>query len=144
MENDRDTADIRLPLAASASTSEAQRITPEVIASIVERFYAACRKDPTLGPVFEAHVDDWDDHLARIRAFWGAALLRDGGYSGRPLEAHLAIPNLGREHFSAWLRLFLETVEEHRPPLTDTDVEMFRTRTGRMANRILAAAKNGE
>lgn len=131
--------DIPLPLTEGASQSMGKAITPAVIASVVDDFYARCRRDPVLGPVFEAQVDDWDEHLARIRAFWGAALLRDGGYSGRPLEAHLAIPGLAPEHFSAWLRLFALTVESHSPPLTEGDVALFKTRAGRMANRLMAA-----
>lgn len=134
--------DLPLPLTEAASKGRTEGITPQVIASVVDDFYARCRRDPVLGPVFEAEVDDWDEHLSRIRAFWGAAMLRDGGYSGRPLEAHLAIPGLSPAHFSVWLRLFALTVESHSPPLTESDVALFKTRAGRMANRLMAAAKD--
>lgn len=135
-------ADLPLPLSEGATRGLGEAITPGVIASVVDEFYAACRRDPVLGPVFEAQVDDWDEHLSRIRAFWGAALLRDGGYSGRPLGAHLAIPGLSPRHFSAWLRLFAQTVESHSPPLTGGDVALFKARAGRMANRLMAAARD--
>ena len=49
------------------------------------------RRDERLGPVFEAHVHEWDVHLARMTDFWSAALLRSGRYSGRPVERHRAI-----------------------------------------------------
>lgn len=137
---------VRLPLteAARDATGGAGSITPEVIASVVDRFYARCRADPVLGPIFERHVQDWDEHLARLRAFWGAALLGAGGYSGRPLQAHLAIEGLLPGHFSVWLRLFRETLAEHTPPLTPGDAELFLARAGRMANRIIAEARLGD
>jgi hemoglobin len=129
----------RLPITENARghSGEASSITAAAIAAVVDRFYAKCRADELLGPVFAAHVEDWDSHLARIRAFWGAALLGSDGYAGRPLEAHLAIEGLSREHFSVWLRLFRETLEEHTPPLTREDAGLFIARAGRMANRMM-------
>lgn len=141
MDEPRDPARVPLPLTELPSDSAAERITPGVIAGVVDDFYAACRADPVLGPIFNERVKDWDEHLARIRAFWGAALLRDGGYAGRPLEAHLAIPDLRPAHFAVWLRLFARTVESYRPPLTDSDVSLFMTRAGRMANRFMAVGE---
>jgi hemoglobin len=131
---------VRLPLTGpnrGAESVAGGSITPQVIASVVDAFYARCRKDPVLGPVFAAHVGNWNEHLARIRAFWGAALLGAGGYAGRPLEAHLGIAGLSRQHFSVWLRLFRETLEEHTPPLTREDAGLFIARAGRMANRMM-------
>jgi hemoglobin len=132
----------RLPL-TEASRSAATRsttITPDVIRSVVGSFYARCRSDRTLGPIFDRHVRDWDAHLDRICAFWEAAVLRTGGYSGRPLEAHLAIPDLAPEQFTAWLRLFRQSLESLSPPLAPEDVALLLTLAGRMANRIRSAA----
>jgi hemoglobin len=75
-----------------------------------------------------------------VKAFWTAAILRHGGYAGRPLEAHLAIPALSPERFSAWLRLFAQTIAARRPPLSPSQSTLFMTLAGRMANRIMAAA----
>ena len=127
---------VRLPLTEAAGEAKAPGITTEVIAVIVDEFYGACRADPVLGPVFNAQVQDWDEHLATIRAFWGAAMLGTGGYAGRPLEAHLAIPMLSREHFSVWLRLWSQTVRRHCTP---EDASALMQRAGRMANRMLRA-----
>jgi hemoglobin len=134
---------IRLPLTEPPrpARSTAESITPETIRRIIDAFYAACRGDPTLGPIFSDRVHDWDAHLARIQSFWVAAILKSGGYSGRPLEAHLAIPNLSPEHFSIWLRLFAQTIDLHRPALAPSDAALFMTLAGRMANRIMAAGE---
>jgi hemoglobin len=130
---------IRLPLTEDAPQGEARTrgVTPATIAAIVDDFYTRCRADALLGPVFNSAVTDWPAHLARIRAFWEAAVLRQPGYGGRPLEAHLELP-ISREHFTAWLRLWKATVEQHCTP---EDAAVFLALAGRMANRIAGAAK---
>jgi hemoglobin len=129
---------VRLPLTeASPGEARATGVTPEIIAAIVDEFYGRCREDPLLGPVFNSVVQDWPEHLARIRAFWEAAVLRRPGYAGRPLEAHLDLP-VGREHFSTWLRLWKQTVERYCTP---QDAAVFMTLAGRMANRMLGVMK---
>lgn len=136
-----DGTDIPLPLTEvpAPATLGHEIITRETIRLIVEAFYAECRRHPVLGPIFNRHVQDWDMHLARIQSFWAAALLKVGGYSGRPLEAHLAIPDLNPEHFSMWLKLFAQSVASQHPPLAAKDAARFMTLAGRMANRLIAA-----
>jgi hemoglobin len=79
-------------------------------------FYRRARRDGRLGPVFEAHVHEWDAHLARMTDFWSAALLRTGRYSGRPVERHRLIGGLTAGHFDHWFELFEETVRDLCPP----------------------------
>jgi len=133
-------ADVRLPLTEAGPGGEVRvaDVNEETIAMVVTEFYAECRRDPVLGPIFERHVENWDDHLARIRRFWSAALLKAGQYSGRPLEAHLAIPNLAPEHFTRWLRLFSQTVSKHCTP---ADASVFMAMAGRMAKVIMATSE---
>jgi hemoglobin len=133
--------DVRLPLTAGdgePAPRASASLTPAVIAAVVDDFYAACRADPVLGPIFNQRVHDWAVHLARIRSFWSAALLGERGYAGRPLEAHLAIESLRPEHFSVWLRLFKQTVERHCTP---NDAAAFMARAGRMARAMTGEAK---
>lgn len=134
---------VRLPLTAAmpARRPLSPTITPGVIAAVVNDFYAACRADPVLGPIFNERVHDWPAHLQRIGDFWGAAILGTGRYAGRPLEAHLAIPSLGAEHFSIWLRLFRRTVESR---CSAEDAATFMALAGRMANRIMAEGERRE
>ena len=133
-------SDIRLPLTEAAPGGEVrvETVNEETIARVVAEFYAECRRDAVLGPIFERHVENWDDHLERIRRFWSAALLKTGQYSGRPLEAHLAIPNLAPEHFTLWLRLFSQTVSKHCTP---ADAAVFMAMAGRMARVIMATSE---
>lgn len=131
---------IPLPLSAAPAEGRAARppavagVTPQMIADIVDDFYSRCRKHDVLGPIFNHHVKDWDEHLARIRAFWSSVMLRTGEYAGRPLEAHRSIPNLSTDHFSIWLRLFRETVVEHCPPHV---AEAYMDFAGKMARTMI-------
>ena len=42
---------------------------------LIPIFYARVRADPLIGPVFNNAVDDWDDHLRRLVAFWSSVML---------------------------------------------------------------------
>ena len=92
--------------------ADAEGITEDLIRAVVVEFYRRARRDDRLGPVFEAHVDEWDGHLARMTDFWSAALLRTGRYSGRPVEQHRAIAGLSDGHFDRWVELFEATVRD--------------------------------
>ena len=37
---------------------------------LVNRFYAAVRQDPDLGPIFNDAIGDWPHHLGKLTAFW--------------------------------------------------------------------------
>lgn len=77
-----------------------------LIGALVDHFYGMVRQDSVLGPIFEARVKDWDDHLAKLRDFWSSVLLMSGRYKGRPMPVHAAIQEISDEHFERWLELF--------------------------------------
>lgn len=91
------------------------RVSPAVdeavIRRIVETFYSDARADSRLGPIFEAHVSDWDAHFDTMCDFWSSALLRTGRYAGRPVQAHRPIPGLSADLFRHWQALFRATVQ---------------------------------
>jgi hemoglobin len=60
--------------------------------------------------------EEWPAHLDKITDFWSSMLLGTGRYMGRPMPAHIAIPELADPHFQRWLSLFRMTVEELCPP----------------------------
>ncbi len=86
-----------------------------MIAGLIQAFYARVRADALLGPVFEAHIADWDEHLARLTAFWSSIALMSGRYGGKPMQAHLPL-DIGPRHFERWIALFAETAAEVCPP----------------------------
>ena len=85
------------------------------VRTLVEHFYGVARRDDLLGPVFDAHVADWDEHYATLTRFWMAVAYRTGGYSGRPYEQHAALPDLSVAHFDRWLVLWEAAVQEIVP-----------------------------
>lgn len=90
-------------------------IDTAMIQRLVAAFYARVRQDALLGPVFGAHVADWDAHLARMCSFWASVALMSGTYHGNPMGRHLGLP-VDARHFDRWLALFEETAAEVCPP----------------------------
>jgi hemoglobin len=80
------------------------------VKTLVDRFYDKVKNDPLLGPVF-SHVD-WPHHLPVMYNFWSSMLLGDQSYRGNPLQKHLPLA-IDKSHFSQWLALFNETVDEN-------------------------------
>lgn len=116
-----------------------------MIHAVVHGFYADVRRDPLIGPIFNAAIapGEWPAHLDKLCDFWSATLLRTDRYGGRPLPPHLRIPGLGEAHFRRWLSLFRDTVER----LCPGDVAaLFMDRALRIAHsfRLAVAFSRGE
>ncbi|AEC20649.1 hypothetical protein PT7_2109 [Pusillimonas sp. T7-7] len=86
--------------------------TEEEITTLVYNFYDRIRADAVLGPIFDAHIDDWDKHLGIMVRFWSSLLLGAGSYSGTPMPKHVALPDLKADLFTLWLALFHQTTQE--------------------------------
>lgn len=86
--------------------------TDEEIRWMVHAFYAKVRDDALLGPVFDAHVNDWDHHLGKMVDFWSSTLRGTVRYRGTPMPKHAALPGLEPALFHRWLALFRETTAE--------------------------------
>jgi hemoglobin len=89
-------------------------VTEASITLLIDRFYAAVRRDPVLAEVFEATIADeeWPEHLATMRRFWSSVMLTSGRYSGNPVSVHRAVRGLERSMFAHWLVLFEATATE--------------------------------
>jgi hemoglobin len=86
-------------------------IDEAMIGELVDQFYAKVRQDDILGPVFESRIDNWDEHLTKLRAFWSSVVLMTGRYKGQPMPVHAAISEITDAHFERWLSLFAETAK---------------------------------
>lgn len=107
-------------------------IDETMIERLVHRFYALVRQDPTLGPIFEKRIVDWDRHLDRMCTFWSSVALMSGRYHGQPMQAHLSLP-VHADHFDRWLSLFDQVVGEVCPPAA---AEHFMERARRIAESL--------
>jgi hemoglobin len=86
-------------------------LTEQRIAVLVDRFYDKVRVHPTLGPVFNAVVADWDAHKRLLVSFWSSVALGTRNYHGNPLAKHRPLP-IDNAHFEQWLALWAETTQE--------------------------------
>ena len=118
-------------------------ITDSMIRGLVDAFYARVRADAVLGPIFEAKIHDWEEHLAKLTDFWSSIVLMSGRYKGRPMPVHAAIPEISDEHFVRWLKLFGDTAGEVCPPRAAL---LFKDRAMRIAESLkagIAIARRG-
>jgi hemoglobin len=108
-------------------------IDEPLIAELVDRFYARVREDELIGPVFEARIENWDEHLAKLRAFWSSVVLMTGRYKGQPMPVHAAISEITDAHFERWLSLFADTAKTVCPPAA---AALFIDRSQRIAQSL--------
>jgi hemoglobin len=112
-------------------------VTEAEIAGLVDLFYARVRRDPVLGPLFDQAVDDWPDHLVKLRAFWSSVMLTTGRYKGSPMAAHLRhAAAIEPAMFDRWLELWRQTAREQ---LAGRDAEAVIARAERIAESLKLA-----
>ena len=110
-------------------------LTEAAIVALVESFYGKARRDAMLGPLFNAAVEDWDEHLHKLCDFWSSVMLTTGRYKGNPMAAHLKQP-IEPAFFDRWLALWRETADElFAPPLA----MRFREKAERIAESLKLA-----
>ena len=116
-------------------------ITDAMIADLVETFHGRVRRDALLAPVF-ARVEDWDGHLAKLRAFWSSVVLMSGRYHGQPMQAHFPL-SIEPRHFDRWLALFEQTTTDVCPPAA---AAVFMEKARRIADsfEMAIAGRRGE
>ena len=107
-------------------------ISEPAIASLVDRFYSKARRDPTIGPVFNNAIADWDEHLHKLCDFWSSVMLTSGRYKGNPMAAHMKLP-IEPGFFDRWLALWQETAGEVFAPEA---AAAFRDKAGRIAESL--------
>jgi hemoglobin len=89
---------------------KADILTRADIELLVNKFYGRVNLDLLLRPQF-SHVD-WEKHLPVMYKFWSSMMLGEQSYQGNPFQKHMNLP-LKQEHFTRWLELFTETVDEN-------------------------------
>ncbi len=88
--------------------------TEAELEQVIPAFYARVRQDSMIGPLFNAAIDDWDHHLARLVEFWSSVMLSSRRYKGNPMMAHLRHrTEMDPEMFGRWLQLWAEVTDAH-------------------------------
>lgn len=87
--------------------------TDDDIKLLVDSFYQKVNTDELLSPIFNGLAQvNWSEHLPTMYNFWGSLLLHNNTYRGQPWPKHAVLP-VNTAHFSRWLTLFKQTVDEH-------------------------------
>ena len=116
---------------------EAPGFDAALIVRLVDAFYAKVRRDEVIGPIFDAAIGEhWSEHLGKMYEFWATVIGGAGTYKGNPMQSHLALPRISREHFERWLALWKQTTQEVCPPEV---ARMFDERADFIAERLLGA-----
>ncbi|MDL2344765.1 group III truncated hemoglobin [Deinococcus sp. MIMF12] len=95
-------------------------------------FYARARADELLGPIFAAHVRDWDAHLERVTAFWMTMLGGSPAWRGNLNHVHAGLGIRGPQ-LERWLALFADSARAHLPPEA---ADLLLARAGVMGARL--------
>lgn len=77
----------------------------EGLLKLLNSFYADVRQHAVIGPIFNAKIQNWPEHIEKIAEFWA---LQTGGpsiYRGGFGAAHLPL-DLKPQHFQHWLTLW--------------------------------------
>lgn len=91
-------------------------IDEQMIERLIRKFYERIQAEPVLGPIFASKIEDWEQHIQKLCAFWSSVALMTGRYHGQPMRVHLPLP-VDRSHFDRWLALFEKTAVEMCPPV---------------------------
>ncbi len=116
----------------------AMGIDDDYISLLVDTFYTRVRQDSVLGPIFEKAIgDNWGTHLAKMKDFWASVAFNAGRYTGKPVPKHQKLNDVTPQHFTLWLSLFRQTLEETAP--SDEVVTYFMERAERIAKSLQLA-----
>ena len=93
------------------------QIDEAALERLIPAFYDRIRADADIGPLFNAAVHDWADHLGRLIAFWSSVMLTSGRYKGSPMAAHLKHKAaITPAIFDRWLAIWADTTNELLAP----------------------------
>lgn len=118
-------------------------VTEAMIDQLVRTFYGRVREDEVLGPIFNARVDDWEHHMARIADFWSSVLMMSGRFKGSPMQAHARIAEIQTAHFDRWLDIWRGAAREIAPPAA-ADLFIAKAELIGESLRLGIAAASGE
>ena len=85
------------------------------ILKLIKPFYADVRQHELLGPIFNAHIQDWPAHLNKIADFWALQAGGESRYQGGFARAHMSL-GLRPEHFQNWIALWEFNNARSLPP----------------------------
>ncbi len=93
------------------------QIDEAALERLIPAFYDRVRADADIGPLFNAAVHDWAEHLEKLVAFWSSVMLTSGRYKGSPVAEHLKHRDaITPAMFDRWLAIWADTTNELLAP----------------------------
>lgn len=93
------------------------QIDEAALECLIPAFYERVRADADIGPLFNAAVDDWAEHLEKLVVFWSSVMLTSGRYKGSPVAEHLKHREaITPAMFDRWLAIWTDTTNELLAP----------------------------
>ncbi|HKX87805.1 MAG TPA: group III truncated hemoglobin [Sphingopyxis sp.] len=100
------------------------QIDEAALERLIPAFYDRVRADADIGPLFNAAVHDWPDHLEKLVAFWSSVMLASGRYKGSPVAEHLKHKAaITPAMFDRWLAIWADTTNELLAPAAATAMQ---------------------
>ncbi len=100
------------------------------ILKLIKPFYADVRQHELLGPIFNAHIQDWPAHLEKIADFWALQAGGESKYRGGFAGAHMRL-GLQPEHFQNWIALWEYNNARSLPPSEAAEMNALAHELGR-------------
>lgn len=105
------------------------QIDETALERLIPAFYDRVRADADIGPLFNAAVHDWSDHLEKLIAFWSSVMLTSGRYKGSPVTEHLKHKSaITPAMFDRWLLIWADTTNELLAPAAAAALQAKATR----------------
>ncbi len=84
----------------------------EGLLRLLRQFYADVRQHAVIGPIFNAQIHNWPEHIEKIGDFWSGATGGPPRYAGPMPQRHFPL-GLDETHFEAWLDLWRRNCRIH-------------------------------
>jgi hemoglobin len=110
----------------------------EKLRTLLWHFYADVRQHQVIGPIFNARIQNWPEHVSKIAEFWARATGGPSTYTGQMPLKHLAL-GLEPEHFAAWLQLWDWNCRRHLPPAEAAELSALAHGIGQRLRQIVGA-----
>lgn len=116
-----------------------QRIgNEEGLSRLLHAFYADIRQHSVLGPIFNARITHWPEHLVKIGTFWARQTGGPSDYGGGFARAHLPL-GIGPEHLADWLELWEFNCRRHLSESEANEMIEIAHRIGHQLTRIITS-----
>jgi hemoglobin len=102
-------------------------------------FYSDVRQHQVIGPIFNAKIQNWPEHVWKIAEFWARATGGPSSYIGQMPLKHLTL-GLEPKHFAAWLELWDWNCKRHLPPAEAAEMSALAHGIGQRLRQIVGAA----